>query len=253
MKPFVLAIIVVGSALSGFVGWRVHAMKTQEVPHFEIVEDPSLSHGPGCESLIGLADRVLRTDGAVSGSTLTILILGDEATANEPWQLGRYSVPRSRKVLEGRKADVKRQQGIRDDIVRKCRTVRPTRISPIFLGVKQAVADLRAQGCVRTSHCELFADSDLEENVETSVRKSINGELRGVGHGFPAPINNEGIGVTFCGSAVTVGHRNLAGKETKAPSGHKSGHQERLRDTWLSLFADPRAVRFEPYCPQLPN
>lgn len=47
MKPSVLAIIVVGSTLVGFVGWRVHAMKTQETPHFEIVEDPSLSHGQG--------------------------------------------------------------------------------------------------------------------------------------------------------------------------------------------------------------
>jgi len=251
MKPSVFASIVLGCTLIGFVGWRVHAMRTQETPHFEIVEDPSFSHGPGCESLVGLADQALRTDGAASSSTLTVLILGDAATANEPWQLGSYSIPRTRKVLEGRKANAKREQGILDDILRKCEAVRPTRISPIFLGVKQAVADLRAQGCNESSRCALFVDSDLQENVETLVMKIIDGESRGGGRNLPPQLNNEGINVTFCGLAVTPGRSvSLTSREARLSSGHKSRNEERLQETWLELFADTRAVTFEPYCPR---
>ncbi len=101
---------------------------------------------------------------------LTVLVLGDEATANEPWQLGRYFIPATRKVLEGRTANLKRQEAVLHDIWNKCQTIRRTTVSPIYLGVTQGVADLRAHGCKWTSSCQVLVDSDLEENVERSIK-----------------------------------------------------------------------------------
>ena len=203
MKSGNLYTILLCVALTGFVGWRVHALKSRETPHFELVEDPSLSHPEGCESLLGLAEQALSTDPFSPGSTLTVLVIGDGATANEPWQLGTYSIPTTRKVLEGRTANSRRRQDVLRDILNKCQAVRRTTVSPIFLGVKQAVADLRAHGCTETSHCQLLVNSDLEENIETSIKKSLNGTT---GEKTILPlIESKGIDVTFCGLAVTTG------------------------------------------------
>lgn len=250
MKTDILCTILFCSASVGFVAWRVHAVRAQDAQYFALVEDRSMSHEEGCESLLGLAEQALRTEGVSSSSILTVLVIGDEATANEPWQLGRYSIPRARKVLEGRTANLRRQQDVLHDIWNKCQTVRRTTISPIFLGVKQAIADLRAQGCSGTSHCELFVDSNLEENVETSIKKSLNNPSGGT-RLLPPPINNDGIDVAFCGLAVTAGHIvDPSGKEIRKAPPRNSGRDDRLRQTWLRLFTRPETVRFEPYCPQ---
>jgi hypothetical protein len=234
----------------GFVGWRVHVLKNRETTHFGLVEDPSLSHSEGCESLLGLAEKALSTDGISPDSTLTVLVIGDETTANEPWQLGMYSIPMTRKALEGRTANSRRQQAVLHDIWSKCQTVHRTTISPIFLGVKQAVADLRAQGCKETSHCQLLVNSDLEENVEKSIKKRLN-RTTDENHILPSPVENEGIDVAFCGLAVTAGRsvdsstRGLRKAPPRTP-----GREDRLREIWQSLFTNPAVVRFEPYCPK---
>lgn len=249
MKTGILYTILLCVASVGFVGWRVYVLKNRETPHFGLVEDPSLSHPEGCESLLGLADKALNTDGISPGSTLTVLVIGDETTANEPWQLGTYSIPTTRKVLEGRTATSRRRQDILHDILTKCRAVRRTTVSPIFLGVKQAVADLRAQGCTETSHCQLLVDSDLEENVETFVKKSLNGTSSK--KTILPLIENKGIDITFCGLAVTTGRLvDSSSKGFRKTPLRTPAREDRLREIWKSLFTQQAAMRFEPYCPK---
>lgn len=233
----------------GFVAWRVQAVRTRETPHFEIVKDPSASHGGGCESLLGLTGHVLEASAASPGSTITVLILGDQSTASEPWRMGTFSVPSVRKVLEGKSAKLRQQQQILRDISGKCQALRRTTISPIFLGVTQAVSDLHAHGCKAAAHCELFVDTDLEENVEPAVRKALlkNDVPK---HISLSPVDNVGIGVVFCGVAVTDG-RVRDRSENAAPQfvTRDSGRVKRTQEIWRSLFAEPGTVRFEPYCP----
>jgi hypothetical protein len=251
MKKNIFYAILFCGATAGLIGWRVHAVRTQEVPHFEIIEDLSLSHPEGCEPLLGLAERVLRMEGVSAGSTLSVLVIGNETTANEPWQLGRYLIPTTRKVLEGPTATLQRRQGVLHDISQKCRALPRTTISPIFLGVKQAVADLRAQGCTEISHCQIFIDSDLQENVEFSIRANIEAADRQKLSSLPQ-INNKGIHVTFCGLAVTSGdiaHGLSRRAHELVP--RSAGHEDRLQDIWRSVFSNDGMVGFEPFCPKL--
>jgi hypothetical protein len=251
MRRGILYAIVCGILCAGFVGWRIHVLANHSAPQFEIVEDPSLSHPGGCESLLGLTEQSLRADSVSQDSTLTVLVLGDATTANEPWQLGIYSIPTTRKVLEGRTATSQRRQDVLRNILNKCQAVRRTTVSPIFLGVKQAVADLRAQGCSETSHCQLSVNSDLEENVETSIKKSLN-ETTGQKANLPL-IENNGIGVTFCGLAVTTGRLvDSSSKGFRKAPPRTPAREDRLRTIWRSLFTQQSTVTFEPYCPQ-PN
>lgn len=251
MKTGIICTMLFCSAAAGFVAWRVHAVRTQLTTHFAIVEDQSMSHGDGCQSLFGLAEQVLNSDGVTAKSTLAVFVLGDQTTSYEPRLLGRYSIPRTRKVLEGRAADRRRQQDILRDIGNKCQTIRGTNISPIFLAVKQAIADLQAQGCSDNSHCALFVDSDLDENIEFSIKKRLD-KRNGVAPRLPAPINNEGIEVTFCGLAVSTGRVVYPPSMKRIrPSPRASGREAQLRRLWLGLFIWPKAVEFQPYCSRL--
>jgi hypothetical protein len=233
----------IGSLL--LIGWRVHALQTLSTSHFEIVGDVSLSHLGVCESMQGLAEQVLYTQHLSPGSTLTVLVNGDRATANEPSELGSYAVPIKRIVLEGRSVSTRRQQEVLLDLRSKCRSTRRTTISPIFIATKQALADLRAQGCREAAHCKLFVDSDLEENVEPSIENRLR-SAKAVAT-LATTLDNNGIDVTFCGLAVTTGRIfNSSGKETP----RDGSHDDRLREVWLSAFAESQRVTFEPFCPK---
>lgn len=245
-----LFVIACGIVCAGFVGWRVHVHANQTPIHVAIILDPSLSHPKGCESVVGLAEQSLRTNGISRDSTLGILVLGDASTANEPRQLGRYAFPVTSKVLEGKAANTRRQTDLLADIRRKCETIRRTSISPIFLGVKQAVADLRTHGCNAASRCRVFVDSDLEENAEMSIKDAIN-RARNTKLELPAPLDNQGIEVSFCGLAVTEGRIvNPSRQETQRALPRDTGRDDRLRQVWRSLFTQRDLVKFEPYCPQ---
>jgi hypothetical protein len=124
---------------------------------------------------VSLARYVLDAVPAQRESTLNLLVVGSKSTANEPWQLATYSVPTMRKVLEGRSATIDRRHQLLVDIQSKFRAIARTDTSPIFLGVKQAVADLRAHGCTGDSQCKLWVDSDLAENVDPTIFIQLNG------------------------------------------------------------------------------
>jgi hypothetical protein len=253
MKRGILLAISCSILCVGFVGWRIHVLANYSAPQFTTVLDPSFSHPAGCESLLGLADRVLHADSVSRDSTLTVLVLGDASTANEPWQLGRYAIPVTRKVLEGKTVNQQRLEGLFSEIQHKCGVIRRTNISPIFLGVKQAVADLHARGCKETSHCQIFVDTDLEENVETSVMEALN-RTRKSKSALPTPLDNHGIEVSFCGLAVTKGRITRPSEnEVQRAVPRDPGREDRLRQVWRSLFTQPELVSFEPYCPSPPN
>src|SRR5712692_4139261 len=147
MKTTTVIVLLAGIASIGFIGWRVHAMRKQTVNHFAVVGDASLSYTGGCASLVGSAEELVRVSQASRGSTLTVLMTGDAASANEPRELARYLVPASRKIIEDRHANEHRQSEILRDIAAKSHAVAPASISPVFMGVKEAIASLRAQEC----------------------------------------------------------------------------------------------------------
>ncbi|MGO8737140.1 MAG: hypothetical protein ACLQVM_30615 [Terriglobia bacterium] len=253
MKNPVLSLLLGCVVSASFVGWRIHAMRSQPVNHFELLLDPSGSYTGGCESIVGSAEEVLRQSNVSASSTLTVLVLGDDSTAHEPRLLANYSIPTNRKVIEGKLAAVRRRESILEDIRTKCNSVRPTLISPVFLGVKQAVADLRGHGCGAGSECELRVASDLEENAEHAIRDRIHSP-RARKDPLPKPLDNTGIKVAFCGYAATAGPRvDPSGHKVRKAMNRDPSREDRLQEVWRGLFASPELVVFEPYCPQPSN
>jgi hypothetical protein len=239
--------VSLATALLGLIGWRVYASKAKSVPEYEIVKDRSGSHPDGCSPLLGLAEEIVRDEPASSNSQLTVLITGDGTTANEPSQLAKYSIPRTRRAIEGRSASVRAQQDLLADLAQRCKAVHSASTSPIFLAISEAVADLRAQGCNEKSGCKLYIDSDGQENVDRQIREllSRSREERPL---LPSPIDNRGIHVMLCGLAVTTGGVVDSPHTTHGATGSER-EQDRLQDVWRSLFAEAGLVRFAPYCP----
>jgi hypothetical protein len=253
MKQPIIIFASVCIASAGFVAWRVHAMRHHTVNHYESIYDPSLSFTGGCQALVGAAEKVLSDPGLSASSTLTVLALGDASTADEPWRMAEYPIPTSVKVIEGQRVSAEHREHLLRVLWSRCRAVRPTLRTPIFLGVSQAITDLRANGCTTGSHCGLWVTTDLEENGVRAIEERINHGREVIG-ALPAPLENSGITVTFCGFAQTAGR--LVG-----PSGREIGkatirdpHRDaRLQAVWRSLFSRPKLVSFEPYCPAPSN
>jgi hypothetical protein len=63
------------------------------------------------------------------------------------------------------------------------------------------------------------------------------------------PIANNGVGVTFCGLAVTT-HGALDRAHPARPASLDPDREDRLQRTWRSLFTAPELVNFEPFCPK---
>jgi hypothetical protein len=249
MKQPIVILISASVVTVSFIGWRVHAMKHQRVNHFEVVHDPSLSFTGGCSSLIGAAESVLGSPRVSTESTLTVLALGDGSTAYEPRRLATYAVPTNRKVIEGRHAGIERRERLLRDLEAQCRSVQPTLVTPIYIGVKQAVADLQTQGCKEGSQCGLWVSSDLEENGVRAIEERIN-RARHPKEPLPEPLDNSGIEVTFCGFAQTAGHLvDPSGREIRRAAARDPRRDDRLQTVWRALFTKSELVKFEPYCP----
>jgi hypothetical protein len=250
MKHPVVILISACIASAGFVGWRMNAMRTQAADHFGLVYDPSISFTGGCPSLVGAAGEILRSPDVSVGSTLTVLTLGDDSTAREPRRLATYTIPVNRKVIEGRRASVERRESLLQELWARCSSLQPTTVSPIFLAVQQAVADLRADGCKKGSRCALWVSTDLEENADRAIENRIN---RGR-HAARLParaLDNTGIAVTFCGFAATAGRLvGSSGREIGKAVTRGPRRDDRLQAVWRSLFTRPESVEFQPYCPE---
>src|SRR5713101_6686868 len=252
MNKSIALMLLAVVAVAAFVTWRVLVMRNGSVKHLGILHDQSISNTGGCDSLVGSAEQLLHESGVSPRSKVMVLVLGDGTTANEPREIGKYDVPISRRVIEGRKANERQQAALLREISKTCNSVQPTAISPIFMGVRQALADLRAEGCTEVSHCKLQVDSDLEENVEAGIRGDLDRRRRR--NPLPAALDNDGIDVTFCGYAATAGRIiDPTGREVRTFTGRNPAREDRMQRIWRSLFMSPERVKFEPYCPKPSN
>lgn len=244
MKQSLILAIVAFMLVTGFVAWRVYAMRHVSVVQIAVAYDPSLSYTGGCASLVGGTAAALRSPGVSANSTLSVLALGDEATAYQPRRLAVYQAPSGGRILKGNGAVDTQRAGILSDVRTRCEALAPTEVSPIFLGVQQALALLHAKGCKAKSHCRLWVATDLEETVNTSLVSALS-----IGHAVPRPnpvLDNRGVSIIFCGYADTRG-RDVGGAIARDPT-----RDERFETVWRGFFMQQRAVRFAPYCPQAP-
>ncbi|HEX8567000.1 MAG TPA: hypothetical protein VF648_15260 [Pyrinomonadaceae bacterium] len=220
----------------------------QEIAHAVAIDDWSESTPGDCFKTVELGRKAINSPQMEQGSTVTFLLTGDAATANEPRSLGTFPIPVSAKVLEGEQTSAKEQEKILSTIKAKCEQALPAQTSSIFLAVKSGAELLRNKGCKPNSaKCQMFVKSDLQENVEPQIKAALNGNAQALKK-LPAPIDNRGIHLTVCGIAETKGTVTENKKERKLTPNRTAQQSDLIRQIWSGLFLEPQSVSFNPFC-----
>jgi hypothetical protein len=215
-----------------------------------IARDRSYSMLGDCNGTEALFMKAINDSKMGRGSNVTVIASGDEKTADEPVLIGTYNVPTTRSVIEGRNATSRKQQALLEDLKTKCELLPMTKRSPIVLLIRRGIERVRQMGCSLTAACIVYVQTDGEETAETQVKQlfdSIHPSKQGVASPL---IDNQGIDLVFFGLSQTVGEtETAAGRRHRVTHVRDFGRAERLHDGWLSVFSDPKRVRFEPFCP----
>lgn len=246
----ILLMIVCGAGVMGTGFWRYQVAGKIHPSHAVIVRDRSDSVLNGCDCTIALVKRAFADPHIGAGSTITVTVTGDSATANEPKMLSSIKVPVSRQVLEGRDAVVQQREKLLSDLNTQCEKEVQTKVSPIFIAVKRATEHLRSIGCGIDSNCVVYVQSDLEETGDQQIRAAIDNRT-GDKQSLPQQINNDGINIVVYGVAETSGDIvDANGKVRRLTKAHDPQRTDRIKSVWNSLFTNPEGVTFDPYCPK---
>ena len=246
----ILLMIVCGAGVMGVGFWRYQVTSKSHPAHIVIVRDRSDSVLNNCDCTVALAKRAFADPHIGTGSTITVTVTGDPATANEPKMLSSIKVPVSRQVLEGRDAVAKQRGELLSDLNTQCEKEAQTKVSPIFIAVKRATEHLRSIGCGIDSNCVVYVQSDLEETGDPQLREAIDHRGREK-RSLPQAINNDGINIVIYGMAETFG--DIVGANSKVrrlTKPHDPQRIENIESVWSSLFTNPEGVTFDPYCPK---
>ena len=241
-KQILTATVIVGTA-AGFASWRIHAARQIVHAHEAIIFDNSDSVPNNIHSRLGLVNLALRQK-LSRGTMLTIMVSGDLRSQDEPRAIGRYQIPTSNRIFDGKNAIAQKREEILADLRGRFHDL-PVQRSPIFLAVKRGIEVLRSDGCISNSQCRLFVQTDGEETAEESLKSAI--ASRDDTKSGSGVLHNEGITIAFCGLSETTGRPDKRGNP---PPVHDAIRVNRIQKVWLSLFTGPELVSFAPFCPK---
>lgn len=245
-------LFLIGGLITGLLGFalaRTFLFERAHIPHSLVLYDRSGSAQGTCGSVVSLSLNAMKLPQMQKGSTVTVVITGDELTANEPVTLGSYVVPISDKVFEGKDDAVQKQNEILAEINGRCSQFSAARKSPVFLAMKSSIEQLRSLGCDEKTGCVLFVKSDLQENAEPEIKAAVGGSRAALTK-LPKPIDNRGISVRICGIAETQGLvKDKDGTSRQMTKNRSALASDIVRQVWVSLFIDPANVSFSSFCP----
>jgi hypothetical protein len=232
-----------GLVLTGGVIWH---LQTQTRPaKVGIGLDPSASVARNCGDLRqGVASFLSREPGFREGSTLSFLIMGRDAGSPNPTLAFRVPVPVASDSVYGRDDQSFRraEAAFYSQIEDACTGAVTGSNSPIYQLLRQGIEHLRGEvgGCGPRSPCYFLLKSDLDEDVEPSLRTLLERAAKkpdiAVPPNLSKSINNDGVRVLLCGGAeLRPRRRPNATPETRAR-------------IFTALFTHPQLVSARPFC-----
>lgn len=232
-SKFTTALFVVGFLAFAvwFVRWRFQARSEAPPPgHLAAVLDTSTSVPRNCDGLVATVKAELDDINVDKGSRFALITTGSTASQYEPVLALDIEIPRKTglSVTGARKG----RDEFYGQIKRACEGLTTADGSSIFRAAEIAIEHVRTFGCADKSDCRLIISSDLEENINDTVRKRVYNNSQPAASS--ALLDNTDITVTFCGYTQT---NESGGPRTKAQA---------LLDGWKRLFKHP--VTFRPYC-----
>ncbi len=166
----VLLYTALGGVLLGFVAWRIQTPQPG-VPLSDILVDRSESMQNPCSAMAGLIERQV----TLSRGEFAIFTTGAENSAHEPVLLPSRPAPTQERLIKSKRRLAQDQRAFVRQLQVLCSQQPAALVSPIYLGVQQAVAHLR--GAAGQVDRQLFVISDLRENFNPRVKRALGQPL----------------------------------------------------------------------------
>ncbi len=190
------------------------------------------------ESACALARALAETGAALpdvdSRAALLLFATGDGTRSLEP--LGRFEMP-IRAAGERHAQAALDLAGLLTRVDDACAPLVGADVSPLYLSLRDAVAELRGLGCDAEAPCTLLVASDLQEGSQREIRARLAGRKV---KGLPPPIDATGVAIQVCGVGATL---DPAGGRLDAAL------RDRTEAVWRELVDAPEGLAFQPTCP----
>jgi hypothetical protein len=231
--PNILLLLTLAAASAVFVMWRIQARSEAAPPgHLGLVWDTSTSVPRNCDALVATVRSAIDRLHVAKGSRFALITTGSTASRYEPVLALETDIPSGGRNIFGGVGAGKTREEFYGEVKRACEAFGPADGSSIFRAAEIAIDHVRGFGCADASDCHVIVSTDLEENVNDTVRKRV---LRGAApSGAVALLDNAGLSVTFCGYT-----------QSSIPGGPRT-EAHALVEGWRGLFSQP--VVFRPYC-----
>ena len=250
------AALAIAIGVVTFAAWRYTEYRhAPPAPQGALLRDRSDSNLGGCDDLAEMGREMLDSFEFKKGSSIAVLVSGDDKTADEPVLLGSFDVPLSQRVADGRSKFVQQRQDLLAAVKRRCVEAGQADRSPVYMAIRRAVEYLHAKGCDGRSPCVLYVQSDLEELSEKRIKELLNDSGAASkaprAPSLPTPIDNSGVEVRICGLSETAGTTKASGdKQRRVTPRHDAQRADRIQSVWERLFTLPQSVSFNSLCPR---
>jgi len=170
---------------------------------------------------------------------ISAFVMGNADTADVPVRMPLPPVPQAKRLIKGRSRQLAERQAFVRDLAGRCGEEATPLSSPIFQGIRQALAHLRA--APGSGDRTLYAITDLRETQEPRITAALD-EPVGTKTKAKLPIiDNSDIKVEVCGYAESTRKKESGGK--------RPPRIDRVLEVWQRVWSDPERVTFKPYCP----
>jgi hypothetical protein len=229
------AIIVGGACLTALV-WAVVTRERLHAAQFGMLIDYSDSRVVNCAYVEDTIRRIQQAGNVQFQSNVYLFSTGHADSGDEPILMAKERIPVNVRALEGKAKSDQELQSFVDKMKIRCNEEPAKERSPIALGIKRVVENLRANSCGPKDGCVVFVQTDGEELSERNLRNSIK-EVK-PSKTSKAAIPNEGIRIEMCGFAEI----ETSAKLRALADGGK------LESAWRQMFSQPNLVVFRPHC-----
>lgn len=220
--------------------WAFAFRERPKSAQFALLIDYSDSRTINCGAIDATLQEIMSSPNLMTNSYLYFFSTGDDKSSDEPVLLGKYQIPVNIKVLEGKSKNEGEIQEFIGKIKTRCEQEPIKKRSPILLGIKRVIENLRINGCDTKAGCRIFVQTDGQELSETTVKKSLTGKNDKISE-TQVLIPNNGINIKVCGFAQVI--------ESKS---QKNRHDFRTTDktiaVWKQIFTEPNSILFQPHC-----
>jgi hypothetical protein len=220
--------------------WTLANRERPKSAQFALLIDYSDSRTINCGAIDGIMQEIMSSPNLITNSNLYFFSTGDDKSSDEPVLLGKYKIPVNIKVLEGQS---KAERGIQEFISKiktRCEQEPIKKRSPILLGLKRVIENLRINGCDDKAGCKVFVQTDGQELSEPTVKQSLTAEAASNSK-TQISIPNNGINIKICGFAQVS-------ETTKQKNRHNIQTADKTMAVWKQIFTEPNSVLFPPHC-----